>query len=144
MRPRIILLPRFGETESTRHLPSPPPVSALNRSELEALLVKLFGEVAALKQTVAEQREEIARLKGLKGRPNIKPSGMDKDTAPAKPVPEEAKRRGRGKITPRVKVEDKVIGIEVPPGSVFKGHEAFLVQDLVISATAPVTCASAG
>ena len=104
--------------------------------------MKLFGEVAALKQTVAEQREEIARLKGLKGRPNIKPSGMDKGTAPANPVPEEAKRRGRGKITPRVKVEDKVIGIEVPPGSVFKGHEAFVVQDLVISATA--TCYPTG
>ncbi len=100
-------------------------------------MVELFGEVAALKQTVSEQREEIARLKGLKGHPNVKPSGMDKGTAPAKPIPE-AKRRGRGKITPRVKIEKKVIGIEVPPGSVFKGHEAFLDQDLVISATA--TC----
>ena len=115
----------------------PPILSALSRPELEALLEALFGEVAALKQTVAEQREEIARLKGLKGRPNIKPSGMEKGTAPAKPIPE-AKRRGRGKITPRVKIEEKVIGIEVPPGSVFKGHEAFLVQDLVISASA--TC----
>ena len=99
--------------------------------------MELFGEVAALKQMVAEQREEIARLKGLKGRPNIKPSGMEKGTAPAKSIPE-AGRRGRGKITPRVKIEEKVVGIEVPPGSVFKGHEAFLVQDLVISASA--TC----
>jgi hypothetical protein len=118
-------------------VPSPPPLSALSRPALEALLVDLFGEVAALKQTVAEQREEIVRLKGLKGRPTIKPSGMEKGTAPAKPIPD-AKRRGRGKITPRVKIEAKVIGIEVPPGSVFKGHEAFLVQDLVISASA--TC----
>lgn len=118
-------------------MPSPPPLSALSRPALEALLVDLFGEVAALKQTVAEQREEIVRLKGLKGRPTIKPSGMEKGTAPAKPIPD-AKRRGRGKITPRVKIEAKVIGIEVPPGSVFKGHEAFLVQDLVISASA--TC----
>lgn len=123
--------------DSLRHVPLPPRFSALSRPELEALLVELFGEVAALKQTVSEQRAEIARLKGLKGRPNIKPSGMDQGTAPAKPVQKET-RRGRGKVTPRVKIEDRVIGIEVPPGSVFKGHEAFLVQDLAISVTA--TC----
>ncbi len=46
---------------------SSPPVSTLSRRELKALLLEPFGEVAALKQTVAEQREEIARLKGLKG-----------------------------------------------------------------------------
>ena len=121
--------------DSLRHVPSPPPVSALSRPALEALLLDLWGEVSALKQTVAEQREEIARLKGLKGRPTIKPSGMDQGTAPSQPA-QDAKRRFRGKITPRVKIEEKVIGIEVPPGSVFKGHEAFLVQDLVISANA--------
>jgi len=123
--------------DSLHHVPSPPALSALSRPELEALLVELFGELATLKQTVAEQREEIARLKGLKGRPDIKPSGMDKGAAAVKPAIEE-KRPGRGKVTPRVKVEEAVIGIEVPPGSVFKGHESFLVQDLVISANA--TC----
>jgi hypothetical protein len=131
-------LRRFDAVDSLHYVPSPPAaLSALSRPELEALLVELFGEVAILKQTVAEQREEIARLKGLKGRPNIKPSGMEKGTAPPKPGKGE-NRRGRGKVAPRVKVEEKVIGIEVPPGSVFKGHESFLVQDLVISAKA--TC----
>ena len=132
---------RFGAVDSLRHVPPPPTLSALRRPELEALLIELFGEVATLKRTVAEQREEIARLKGLKGRPDIKPgikpSGMEKGTAPPKPIKGE-KRPGRGKVTPRVKVEEKVISIEVPPGSVFKGHEPFLVQDLVILANA--TC----
>jgi hypothetical protein len=121
--------------DSLHHVPPPLALSALSRSELEALLVELFGEVATLKQIVAELREEIARLKGLKGRPNIKPSGMDKGTAPAKPTKNE-KRPGRGKVTPRVGIEEKVINVEIPPGSRFKGYQSFLVQDLVISARA--------
>jgi Transposase IS66 family len=128
-------LRRFGVVDSLHHVPPPSALSALSRPELEALLVELFGEVATLKQTVADQREEIARLKGLKGRPNIKPSGMDKGTAAAKPAKNE-KRAGRGKVTPRVGVEEKVINAEIPPGSRFKGYQSFLVQDLVISVRA--------
>jgi hypothetical protein len=130
-------LRRFDVVDSLHDVPPPPTLSTLTRAELEALLVGLFGEVATLKQTVTELREEIARLKGLKGRPNIKPSGMEKGTAPPKPEKQE-KRPGRGKVTPRVEVEEEVIGVEIPPGSIFKGHEPFLVQDLVISAKA--TC----
>jgi len=100
-------------------------------------LLELFGEVAALKKIVEEQREEIARLKGLKGRPTIRPSGMDQGTEPPKPGRRE-KRRGRGKVTPRVRVEETVIEVAVPPGSRFKGYEPYLVQDLVISVRA--TC----
>jgi hypothetical protein len=128
-------LRRFAGVDSLRHVPPPTALSALSRPELEALLVDLFAEVATLKQMVAEQREEIARLKGLKGRPNIKPSGMDKGAAPAKPAKNE-KWSGRGKVTPRVIVEEKVITTEIPPGSRFKGYQSFLVQDLVISARA--------
>ncbi len=92
--------------DSLGHVPAPPAFSTLSRAELEALLVELFDEVAALKQLVAEQREEIARLKGLKGRPAIKPSGMDKGTEPPK-LGKKEKRRGRGKVTPRVSIEEK-------------------------------------
>ena len=123
--------------DSLPDVPPPPVLSALSRAELEALLVALFAEVAALKQAVGEQREEIARLKGLKGRPSLRPSGMDKGTDPSKPGQRE-RRRGRGKVTPRVSVDEKVVEAEVPAGSRFKGYEPFLVQDLVISVRA--TC----
>ena len=81
--------------DSLRHVPPPAVLSALSRPELEALLIELFGEVAALKQTIIDLREEIARLKGLKGRPTIKPSGMDQGTEPPKPGKREKIRYGQ-------------------------------------------------
>jgi hypothetical protein len=114
-------------------VPPPRSFSALSRAALEALLAELYGKVAALEKIVGEQRTEIARLKGLKGRPAIKPSGMDKATEPVKPA-EQAKRRFRGEVTPRVIIDELVIkAAAVPEGSCFKGYEPFLVQELVIS-----------
>ena len=118
-------------------MPPPSNLSDLSRAELEALLVELSGRVVTVEQVVGAQREEIARLKGLKGRPTIKPSGMDNATEPPKPG-KKGKRRFRGRVAPRVGIEDQVVKVAVPEGSRFKGYEPFLVQDLVISAKA--TC----
>src|ERR1700760_2216973 len=107
--------------------------SSLSRCELEAQVAALRGECAELKQLIVALREENARLKGLKGRPVIKPSGMEDATTP--------KRRGkpgrrRGKVVPRVAVETQVLRVEVPPGSQFKGYEPYQVQELEIRARA--------
>src|SRR5271156_4819452 len=97
----------------------PADLPGLPRAELEALFMGLLGELADLKRLVAAQRDEIARLKGLTGRPSIKPSGMEKGTEP-KPGGKRAKRRGRGKVTPRVRPETEVLRGAPPAGSQFK------------------------
>jgi len=115
---------------------SPPPgLDELTTIQLKELVVRLLNEVAGLKRTNAELREEVARLKGLKGRPDIKPSGMEKATEPAKPGSQERRRR-RGKVQPRVNVEDRVLKVAAPTGSRFKGYETYLVQELVLSVQA--------
>jgi AraC-like DNA-binding protein len=114
-------------------MPPPADPSGLPRSELEARVLELLGEVSDLKQIVAAQRDEIARLKGLKGRPSIKPSGMENATEP-KAGGKRGKRRGRGKVTPRVAPETKVLRVAAPKGSQFRGYERYQVQDLVLTA----------
>jgi hypothetical protein len=95
--------------------------------ELRNLLVEQQRLVAAL-------RDEIARLKGGPGRPNIKPnikpSGMERGT---EPKPPKGKKPPRGSTRSKLTIdEERIVEVAVPPGSRFKGYTSYVVQDLVI------------
>ena len=111
----------------------PPDIDGLPSAELKQLLLKQLEENAEQTRVIAELREEIARLKGLKGRPPIKPSGMEPGSSP-KSGGKPGRRRGRGKLTPQVSVEEQILKAEVPAGSRFKGYEDVVVQEIVLRA----------
>lgn len=101
---------------------------------LKPLTLGLLEENARLSSENAALRDEVARLKGLKGKPDIKPpsgpSGMERATEKRQRREE---KRQRGPKRPSVPVEERVIAAAgLPPGSRFKGYEDFTVQDLTI------------
>jgi hypothetical protein len=117
---------------------SPGDLDALSPTELKALVVQLLGKVAALERTVAAQRAEIAQLKGLKGRPALKPSGMEKASEPKPPSPPKGRR---GPVTPRVAVEDQVIEARRRPA---RASRATRTSWSRISSCGPAASAIAG
>jgi hypothetical protein len=88
----VFLFHRLDSVGFLTDVPPSPSHSGLTRPELQALPVQLFGDVAALQHMVSPLREENARLNDLKGRPTIKPSGMDKATESPKLVVTKEKR----------------------------------------------------
>src|SRR3954468_4717981 len=117
--------------------PGLPTLEDLWAAELRSLVVSVLGTVAQLEAKVAALSEEIARLKRLKGRPNLKPSGMEKGTDPP-PAP--SGRTGRPKRRdPRppksarlIVDEERVVPLSPQPGWRFKGFKVYTVQDLVV------------
>ena len=126
-------MPDAGRLDSTLTMVAPPDIDGLPPADLKQLVLKLLEENAEQGRVIVELREEIARLKGLKGRPSIKPpSGMEGGASPKPGGGGGSRRRRRGKMVPRVAVEDQILKADVPAGSRFKGYEDFVVQDLEI------------
>ncbi|MCP4083322.1 MAG: transposase [Planctomycetaceae bacterium] len=114
---------------------SPRDIDELDFEELKLLLVHALEEIAGLKRENAALREEVARLKGLKGKPDIKPSGMEKNARPRSSKKGGGKKsRYRGSKNNKLRIDDtKVLKPDnLPDGSKLKGYEDYLVLDLIL------------
>jgi len=119
-------------------MPPPADIDQVSHAELKSLFVALWEQNVELQRTVAALRDEVARLKGGPGRPNIKPnikpSGMERGTEPKLPGNSGKQKQRRGDTRSKITInEERAVKAETPPhGSRFKGYTSYVVQDLVI------------
>lgn len=109
---------------------------------VEALLAVIHAQQDRLREfaeAVQHLRDEIAILKGQKPRPPLAPSRLEQP-APKPPLGEGHPRPGSAKRPKNAQLtitrEVRVPFPNPPPGSVTKGYEAYVVQELVIRAEA--------
>ena len=114
-------------------------MDGLSLDDVKLLLLQALEEVSAVKRENAALREENARLKGLHGKPDIKPelkpSGMEKKARSRRGKKAGARKpAGRGRKNDRLAVnETRTLKPDhVPEGSRFKGYETYVVQDLIL------------
>jgi hypothetical protein len=113
-----------------RNIPKLPDIPECERT---STVVRLLEIIRLLQEEVQTLRDEIARLKGHKPKPPIKPSALEKnskDDQNTEKRPGSAKRRK----TRHLKIHEtvRVTPPNLPEGSRFKGYQPFTVQDLVI------------
>ncbi len=104
---------------------------------VEALLTsmrQLADRVAELEQTNQQLRDEIARFKGQKPRPDIKPSVLE--SAPKTERKQGDKRPGSAKRPKTAELtihrEEPVHAESLPEGAKFRCYEPYVVQELII------------
>jgi len=97
----------------------PGDLDGLSHAELKGLVVKQWEEMVELQRMVVALRDEIARLKGGSGRPNIKPSGMEQATEPKPPGSSGDQRRGRGSTRSKLSIhEERTVKVGTPNADV--------------------------
>ncbi len=90
------------------------------------MVERLLEENAAQRAEIARLRDALAESKGLKGRPKLKPSGMDKKAEARRKAKQGRKAARRPRGAKRLKVdEDRVIATPHPEGSRFMGLTRF-------------------
>jgi Transposase IS66 family len=118
-----------------------PEIPAAERTPLVesllALVRQLLDRVNELEEVVRQQADEIARLKGLKPRPEIRPSILESNKSSAggqKDAKRKRPPRGptKSKLTIHREVPLHIEEHDLPEGASFKRYEEYVVQELLI------------
>lgn len=109
-----------------------PKLPDVPESERTSLVTQLLEVLHYQTEVIQALRDEVAQLKGEKGKPEIKPRQLDEKTTDES----DKKRAGsdQRKKTAQLEIHDteKIAAAEVPAGSKFKGYKTYVVQGLVI------------
>lgn len=113
----------------------PPKIPHIPEEERTPTVVALLEIIQALLEENQQLRDEIARIKGQKPKPKIRPSALEKELDDKPTRSDGGKRPGsrKRKKTKKLKIHKTVVieASEVPPGSVRNGFEEFTVQGLL-------------
>jgi hypothetical protein len=114
-------------------LPKIPQVADLPPDQITPLVLMLLEICHHQREQIQQLRDEIARLKGEKPRPKIKPSTLEKPPREKKKG-KRPKRRNKRRKTRKLTIHETISipPAEIPEGSRFKGYEDFTVQDIRI------------
>ena len=115
---------------SSDGLPKIPKLSDLPPDQVTPLVLTLLEICHHQQEQIQQLRDEIARLKGEKPKPKIRPSTLE--TPPRGKKGDRPKKRRKRRKTRELSIHETVcIPPEaVPEGSRFKGYEDFTVQDI--------------
>ena len=98
--------------------------------ELRGLVTELVAQLRAVREENTALQGELARPKGLAGRPQPRPSGMAPAATAARGARGKTRRRGRGAKTSRLVIDgERVLAATPPPGARFEGYDDVVVQD---------------
>jgi len=115
-------------------LPRIPDIPKEQRTEAVVALLEI---TYLLQETIQQLRDEIARLKGEKPKPDIKPSTLEPGARNKEKKDKQEKRPGSAKKSKTKELlihKTKIIKPEgrIPSGSKFKGYRDYVVQELRI------------
>src|SRR5210317_854550 len=103
----------------------------IHEEQITPLMAELLELIQLQREEIQFLRDEIARLKGQKPRPNIKPSRLE--TASKRSRTKKRKKRPKRSKTKKMEIHE-VVSIEpdnLPEGSKLKDHQEYIVQDIV-------------